>query len=349
MTLQLEESPIYTESPPRAPFPYFGAKSRVAATAWAAFGEVKNYVEPFAGSLAVLLARPQPFRGPETVNDKCGFIANFWRSVSADPDAVAYYADWPVSEIDLEARHGWLVNRSEKLREWLADPDWFDAKIAGWWCWGACAWIGPGWCEGRGPWESNGASITKRVGGVGINRGLPHLSAGVGINRGLPHLSAGRGVNRQLPHLSAGRGDFIRSWFDVLHARLRDVRVACGDWSRVVTPSVTTRHGLTAVFLDPPYAEGEQQYAAGGTGTDLSADVRKWCVENASDQKLRIILCGHAGEHDELESIGWRRVSANARKGYARTAEAVARSDSDSLWLSPTCVQSEQTSQLIAS
>ena len=42
----------------RAPFPWFGGKSRAADVVWRAFGNVPNYVEPFAGSLAVLLARP---------------------------------------------------------------------------------------------------------------------------------------------------------------------------------------------------------------------------------------------------------------------------------------------------
>jgi hypothetical protein len=42
----------------RAPFPWYGGKSRAAPLIWRAFGNVPNYVEPFAGSLAVLLARP---------------------------------------------------------------------------------------------------------------------------------------------------------------------------------------------------------------------------------------------------------------------------------------------------
>lgn len=42
----------------RAPFPWFGGKRRVAAQVWEALGAVDNYVEPFAGSLAVLLERP---------------------------------------------------------------------------------------------------------------------------------------------------------------------------------------------------------------------------------------------------------------------------------------------------
>ena len=35
----------------KAPFPFFGGKSRVADNVWSRFGNVPNYVEPFAGSL----------------------------------------------------------------------------------------------------------------------------------------------------------------------------------------------------------------------------------------------------------------------------------------------------------
>lgn len=38
----------------KAPFPWFGGKSRAAHLVWERFGAVGNYVEPFAGSLAVL-------------------------------------------------------------------------------------------------------------------------------------------------------------------------------------------------------------------------------------------------------------------------------------------------------
>jgi hypothetical protein len=74
-----------------APFPWFGGKSRVADAVWARFGDVRNYVEPFAGSLAVLLQRPTPSRqaGIETVNDIDKYLANFWRAVAADPEGVA--------------------------------------------------------------------------------------------------------------------------------------------------------------------------------------------------------------------------------------------------------------------
>lgn len=73
----------------KAPFPYFGGKSKVAPIVWERFGDVPNYVEPFFGSGAMLLARPHD-PGTETVNDKDGFVANFWRAVQHDPEAVAH-------------------------------------------------------------------------------------------------------------------------------------------------------------------------------------------------------------------------------------------------------------------
>ncbi|KKL96366.1 hypothetical protein LCGC14_1845200 [marine sediment metagenome] len=83
----------------KAPFPWFGGKRRVADKVWERFGDVPNYVEPFAGSLAVLLERPhQPH--VETVNDKDGFIANFYRALAADPEGVAKWCDFPVNEAD---------------------------------------------------------------------------------------------------------------------------------------------------------------------------------------------------------------------------------------------------------
>src|SRR5574337_1107418 len=324
------KSPVGTLA---SPFPYFGGKSRACAAVWNAFGEVDNYIEPFAGSVAMLLGAPDGDR-IETINDLDAFISNFWRAIAHDPDAVADFADWPTNEVDLFARHSWLVRQRDGLLDRLhGDPEWFDAKIAGWWCWGACNWIGAGWCSGTGPWIHDGEKIVD-------SRNLPQLSAGPGIKRQLPHLgNAGQGINRQLPHLgTGGRGNFIHYWFSILSDRLRDVRITCGDWSRVLTDSVTVRKGTTAIFLDPPYARGEMDYAVGGVGGEVAADVRCWCADHGDDERLRIVLCGHAGEHDALLARGWHTRTWTARAGYARTVKALKNSASETLWCSPACV-----------
>ena len=311
----------------QAPFPYFGGKRKAADTVWPAFGVVDNYVEPFAGSAAVLLAAPPDATRIETINDFDGFVANFWRALAHDPDAVAHAADWPVNEVDLMARHSWLVRHRAPITEQLcADPAWYDARSAGWWVWGACNWIGSGWCSGDGPWVHDGTRLVRKEG-----------NAGQGIKRKLPHLGdAGRGINRDSGPLT--RRAFIMDWFGKLHERLRDVRVTCGDWQRVVKDSVTTRHGLTAVFLDPPYEKGNMDYGAGGMGLGIADAVREWCAANGNDPKLRIVLCGHAGEHDALLLQGWHIRTWKAGGGYARTDEATANRLSETIWCSPHCV-----------
>ncbi len=319
----------------RAPFPWFGGKSAIASAVWKRLGDVQNYVEPFAGSLAVLLNRPHE-PNIETVNDLDGMVANFWRAMIADPDAVASHADWPVNELDLHARHLWLTNAGraqvERLRE---DPEWYDAKIAGWWVWGCCQWIGSGWCE-HPEWQQ-----------------LPHLGdAGRGVHRPsqqLPHLgNAGMGVHRpsqQLPHLgNAGRGE-IHEYFALIAARLRRVRVCCGDWSRVCGPTPTVKQGLTGVFLDPPYDQTQRDAKLYAIETSVSAEVRKWCLENGNDKRLRIALCGYEGEgHEELEAHGWTVLNWKAKGGYSsQGSQAEQNCRRERIWFSPHCAKSELT------
>lgn len=133
VAMRIDEPEVSDEL--RAPFPWFGGKRRVADLVWSRLGNVQTYNEPFAGSLAVLLARPHQPR-VETVNDLDCYLANFWRALQHDPEGVAYHADGPVNEADLHARHRWLVDhRPEQV---MREPDFFDVQIAGWWVWGQC-------------------------------------------------------------------------------------------------------------------------------------------------------------------------------------------------------------------
>lgn len=296
----------------RAPFPWFGGKSRAASLIWERFGNVGNYVEPFAGSLAVLLSRPHEPR-TETVNDLDCYLANFWRALQAAPEEVARWAAAPVNEADLLARHRWLRETGmERIAALRTDPEHFDAKVAGWWVWGQCAWIGRGWCR-----HDAHARVPDQ---------LPHLGdAGMGVHR----------PSQKLPHLGdAGRG--VADYFAALAARLRRVRVACGDWSRVLGESVTVKHGMTAVLLDPPYSDDEHdvKYAA---HSSVAGDVREWALANGNNPLLRIALCGYAGEH---EMPGWTEVPWKARGGYGSQANGRGRENAarERIWFSPACV-----------
>lgn len=65
------------------PFTYFGGKTRIASQIVAALPKHGHYVEPYAGSLAVLLAKqPAP---KETVSDINGHLMTFWRVLREQP------------------------------------------------------------------------------------------------------------------------------------------------------------------------------------------------------------------------------------------------------------------------
>lgn len=346
----------------QAPFPYFGGKSKIAAEIWRRLGNPPNYVEPFFGSGAILLARPMDHRNghwpTETVNDKDGYLANFWRAVQADPDTTARYADWPVNENDLHARHAWLVSQNVDLHGKLeGDPDFYDAKIAGWWVWGMCCWIGSGFCSGNGPWQViNGELVDTRqlvhLGneGQGINRQLVHLGdEGRGIHRQLVHLgNEGRGVNRKRVELgNNGRAiqnltSSIYDWFAALQARLSRVRVCSGDWSRVMGPSVTEKHGLTGVVLDPPYDASRQGGLYRVDDQSLYAQVRQWAIEHGDNPLYRIAYCGYEDGYQWPE--GW---TALAWKGPAGFDGQNQDSDNqnrhrETVWFSQYCLPTEQ-------
>jgi site-specific DNA-adenine methylase len=333
----------------KAPFPWFGGKSRVAHLVWDRFGNVANYVEPFAGSLAVPLERPHKPR-IETVNDRDCFIANFWRAVQSDPDGVARYADQPVNEADQHARHLWLIQQTKWVERMKTDPDYYDVKIAGWWVWGQSIWIGSGWCSGLRQLPHLGNA------GKGVHRKLPHLgNAGKGVHRKLPHLGdAGKGVHRKLPHLGdAGivleestASDLtsatpVREYMLALSERLRKVRVCCGDWSRVCGPSPTVKLGTTGVFLDPPYAaEADRTSELYATDDlDVAHAVRKWAIANGGNRELRIALCGYDGEHAMPDS--WECVAWKARGGYGSQGKGRGRSNAgrERIWFSPHCLK----------
>jgi site-specific DNA-adenine methylase len=303
-------------NPLKAPFPWFGGKSRVSDIIWDRFGNVANYVEPFAGSLAVLLGRPYSPR-IETINDRDCLVANFWRALQNDPDEVAHYADNPVNEADQQARHLWLVQQEEFREQMKTDPDFYDAKIAGYWVWGQSSWIGAGWCA--------------------VER--PHLgNAGTGVHRKLPHLgNAGTGVHRKRQALL----EYMRELAD----RLRHVRVCCGDWTRILGPSPTVKLGITGVFLDPPYADEADRTEELYSTDDLSVAhaVREWALANGDNPDLRIALCGYEGEHQMPDS--WECLAWKARGGYGSQGEGRGRENAprERIWFSKHCLRPQES------
>lgn len=69
------------------PFAYYGGKTRLAERIVSLLPAHEHYIEPFAGSLAVLLAK-KPSR-METVNDLDGLLMTFWRVLREQPEQLA--------------------------------------------------------------------------------------------------------------------------------------------------------------------------------------------------------------------------------------------------------------------
>jgi DNA adenine methylase len=127
----------------------------------------------------------------------------------------------------------------------------------------------------------------------------------------------------------------IYDYFDALSARLRRVRVCCGDWRRVTGPSVTYRHGLTAVFLDPPYVQ-DGRADVYGYESQVFADVRQWAIESGQNPLMRIALCGY----DFTMPDGWQCVRWKAPGGYGSQGDGQGRANAhrEVIWFSPHCL-----------
>lgn len=216
--------------------------------------------------------------------------------------------------------------------EWLrADEQHYDAERAGQWVWFVSNWIG------RLP----SASVSSRSNEAGVHRQIPHLG------------TAGTGVSRQRPHLGdAGKGECARrreilvDWMRRLQDRLRNVRVCCGDWSRLTGKTVTWNNAAPcAAFLDPPYS------AAAGRDNELYSeecgrvahDMREWAIAEGQRKDMRIAVCGYEGEHtfpDDWECVAWKAQGGYAHQGDGDT-EGIANRGRERVWFSPHCLQVE--------
>ena len=267
----------------KSPWPYEGGKTRWSERIWQAFGDTPDiapsiYLEPFAGSLAVLLGNPNGPAKREVICDTNPGIANFWRSIQCDPDAVARWADYPTIHHDLTARNAWLakweVENAQRMKE---DADYFDAKAAGWWAWAKSNMIAgmPGYqAEGRSFVRGNhnggqGISMQRRD-NIPFVRGNHNSGQGISMQRrdGIPAVTPtdfanGRGakagmrdsipsvcykgfINRETQkpeHRGMDAtpldGSRLQPWMRALCERLKGVIVLCRDWQSGLTKPMT--------------------------------------------------------------------------------------------------------------
>lgn len=296
----------------RCPFPYFGSKKAVADIIWQAFGTPKNYIEPFAGSLSVLLANPNPAK-IETVNDIDCYLVNFWRATIFDVENVIKFADVPVNETEIHARHRFLIEEkfSKEFKNNLEkDPSFFDSKAAGYWLYGICASIPGNWLRNKG-----------------LNS-IPMLGYG------------GAGVQ--------GTTANINEWLVLIKNRLKRVRVACGDWKRVVSPAVTynsralSDKDITAILLDPPYSNTKRSKVyLNDKENDIYKEVCDWAINNYNDNQ-RIAVCGYNDDYKFPDN--WKRYYWSTSGGFAnkskKNSQGKINSKREVIYFSPSCLTS---------
>ena len=278
-----------------APFQWFGNKKRLAPEINRRLGKSDIYVEPFAGSLAVLLQR-QPAQ-QEVVCDTDGAICNFWRSVAQDPELVAYWADWPTVQDDLTARHlylrQWKLDHADRLRH---DPDYCDPKMAGWWVWGLSNHVGRSWC-------TNHSDATPQI--------IDHV----------PNMGGGQGVSFQKKSLwRVGRHGHMKGIMWSLANRLARVIVLNRPWTSAVTrPALCAYDSMAgkriAILMDPPYrttSRAQQLYEA-DTTDDPAVESYRWSVENG--ERFRIAYC--CSPDDFPVPPGWSATDPVKFNGFA--------------------------------
>lgn len=99
----------------KSPVPYFGSKQTIAPWIVDLLPDHGHYVEPFAGSLSVLLAkRPSPM---ETVNDLDHDLMHFWRILRDRPDdLIRVCALTPHGRAEMLAAHDPTTDDLERAR-----------------------------------------------------------------------------------------------------------------------------------------------------------------------------------------------------------------------------------------
>lgn len=364
-----------TPSALTAPFPYHGGKRAWAADVWPRLGRTDNYLEPFGGSLAMLLCCPHPAKR-EVVCERNHYITNAWRAIQEDPEGVAYYADRPTNHDDFRAAAIWLANWTERVIEmdlW-ADLDWYDSRAAGLWIWGQSLSIGLDFPAFKGKRKSDEIPlVSDRPGARGVSqqkrnipndrvplvsdypgaRGVSQQKRNIPIDRvpTVNHVISGQGVSAQRRTIPSGPGRLV-PWMLALSARIKPMTILDRDWKGITSNSVTMRtpshpKHTTALFADPPYKTAQQNSAkyslSDAAADDVAEAAWRWCSapEQADDPRMRIAFCAHLGDFDL--PAGWTRKTRDMQ-----IRKAGKKPTTDCIMFSPHCLEPDQHGDLFA-
>lgn len=333
-------------------FTYFGNKQRIAKTVWPFFGQTDTYTEPFAGCAAMLLSSPYNHTF-ECINDADCYVVNAHRAVKYYPEDVKNHLYNPRFEMDLHARHDYLVTHKKRfeIEMYRQDPRFCDPELAAWWIWGINLWIGGNWCSTNHTTKTLGTKCKPTYCNMGVLRTKGQKP--IARNQGALKMWSAKPSNRKIGVLSNKNSDlkvetytldeFIvqKPKIDRVHIidemvtavfdRLTDTNILYGDFERCLTHSYTTAFGTSAVFLDPPYMSDSSVYEHDTEDTWTRA--KNWFEANRKNPKYRIILCGEEqfwpDYPADLRRIEWDR-SGGYIKDKSKRREII--------WISDHCL-----------
>jgi site-specific DNA-adenine methylase len=296
------------------PFTYFGGKRDIAQEVWRRFGwDIPNYIEPFAGGLAVLLARPvfdlrDLKRYRELANDTNLFLVNFWRSVQQENiEDLIRLMNFPAHEREMLDRRAELMKRAFELKKRLKSVKDCDVELAAYWLYVQRQWIG------------DGADDLNFVPGTKMIRAKE----------------------------CGFTSDSIEEDLRFLQERTRYTRFYCGDWrAPLKKPTQTINIGTTGVFLDPPYINTTGYYKGrldkSDPGNEVPLIARDWALKYGKYPQFRIAYCGYLHHHDgvfpEGGENGWIKLPWRIKNGYSKPGEDKTV-EIDTVWFSPHCTR----------
>ena len=293
----------------RTIFPYFGSKKCYASMCWERFGDPNTYVEPFAGSLAVLLRRPQIYsnkRRFEIVGDLSGKICNFWRALKIDPEAIAKEIVYPPIHLDMQARNKFIKDWCEVNKAKLElNPDYCDVKVAAWFIWGQCLSIGLNFGSCNDPQVPNMA-------GSALSQ-VQSIYQSMSVNEAVDYNNK---LLSQIADRLASVAIFNKPWKSCFSGRVMEHREA----------------EEVAVFLDPPYKlEKRSKTYENEHQSETAAEASyEWAIEHG--EKYRIAYCCHEGDFPVPKK--WE---VNYKELHAHTSSINRGKVLDCIMFSPKC------------
>lgn len=322
------------------PYPKPGGKRYAVPVVWKRFGPVYTYVEPFHGSLVMLLNSPYGPAPREIVSDINGFEDNTWRSIKFEPHETAFWADYPTSHISKIARREYLRSRyGELVPRLVKSLEYCEPKTAGLWL-----------LETAESMDMSAKILERAYAGTG--EPTTHvLELPWEKNYPLPpHIvdgASGRGISIQkrtipMPKWYLPTGVRLQPWLTELGNRLARVNLVCQSWDVILNNSSVMSESLrkksvTGFFLDPPYPSTGDAKVYINDDRTTAGKVFNWSIKWGDEPNYRIALCGYEDDYGSFPD-GWTFEYWKRGAGLENIGRTTRdKNRQEVIWFSPYC------------